>query len=198
MIQTRTKKLAMMAMLCALAFMVMAAVQIPLMTVPLGPGLTLRYEPKDVIILIGGFMYGPLAAFIMSLAVSLVEMVTVSETGPIGMVMNVLSSASFTCTAALIYKYKRTRFGAFFGLLAGCILTAVVMTFWNYLIVPLYTGVARENIAPFLLTFFFPFNLIKGGINVGITMLIYKPVSKILKSMTGVPNLDTERKDKID
>ena len=34
----------------------------------------LKYEPKDVIIALGGFIFGPVEAFLISLAVSIVEM----------------------------------------------------------------------------------------------------------------------------
>ena len=57
-----------------------------------------------MILTIGGFLLGPLASAAMSVVVSFVEMFTVSDTGIIGFVMNVLSSCSFACTAAVIYK----------------------------------------------------------------------------------------------
>lgn len=96
-----TKKLVTVAMLCAIAYVVMLVGRIPIV-------LFLSYEAKDVIIAIGGFIYGPLTAFIISLIVSVVEMFTASDTGWIGCLMNILSSCSFACTAALIYKRKRT------------------------------------------------------------------------------------------
>ena len=63
---------------------------------------SLSYEPKDVVIAIGGFLYGPLAALGISLVVSFIEMLTISSTGWIGFVMNFLSSAAFAGTAALL------------------------------------------------------------------------------------------------
>ena len=50
------------------------------------------------------------------------------------------------------------------------------MMLWNYLVAPLYMGMPREDIAALLLPAFLPFNLIKGGLNAAITMLLYKPV----------------------
>ena len=75
--QTRTKKLTVLAMLSALAYIVMVIGRIPVV-------MFLKYDPKDVIITIGGFLYGPMAAFAMSTVVSFAEMVTVSNTGLIG------------------------------------------------------------------------------------------------------------------
>ena len=93
------KEMVLIAMLAAIAYVVVAFIRIPVV-------LFLKYEPKDVIITIGGFLLGPLAAFVTSLVVSLVEMVSISDTGPIGALMNLLSTCSFACTAALFYKKR--------------------------------------------------------------------------------------------
>ena len=94
MVQNRTKQLTILAMLSALAFLLTAFGRIPMV-------LFLKYDPKDVIILIAGFIYGPLSAIIISFLVSLVEMVTISDTGFIGFVMNVLSTLAFVIPASL-------------------------------------------------------------------------------------------------
>ena len=44
----------------------------------------LSFDLKDAVIVMGGFMFGPLAAAGMAAAVSLIEMVTVSHTGSPG------------------------------------------------------------------------------------------------------------------
>ena len=177
----RTRKLTALAMLSALAFIVMVVGRIPMMSIP---GLTLKYDPKDVVIIIGGFMYGPLAAAGISAVVSFVEMVTVSDNGPIGMVMNIVSSCSFACTAAFVYKYRRTLSGALAGIVGGVIVTAAAMVLWNYLITPIYLGFPRAAVVPYLMPFFLPFNLIKGTINAAVTMMLYKPVSRALRMIT--------------
>lgn len=171
---SKTKYLTTVAMLCAVAYIVMVVVKVPVV-------LFLSYEAKDVIIAIGGFIYGPLTALIISVIVSVVEMLTVSSTGPIGLVMNILASCSFACTAAFIYKKKKTLKGAFIGLLSGVLVMTAVMLLWNYLITPIYMGYPREVVASYLLPAFLPFNLLKGGLNLAITMLIYKPVVKALR-----------------
>lgn len=108
----RIKRLCVMAMICAMAYAIVAFVRIPVL-------LWLSYEPKDVLITIGAFLFGPLSASIMSLVVSLVEMVTISNTGIIGMVMNVLSTCLFACTASAVYRKKRSLSGAILGLALG-------------------------------------------------------------------------------
>lgn len=56
----------------------------------------------------------------------------------------------------------------------------LVMMLWNYLVAPLYMGIPREEVVKLLLPAFLPFNLIKGGLNAAITMLLYKPVVSVL------------------
>lgn len=170
----KSKKLTMIGMLCAVAYIVMVVGRFPVV-------LFLKYDPKDVIITIGGFIFGPMTSFLISLIVSLIEMVTVSETGPIGCVMNILSTCCFACTAAFIYKKQHTMKGAITGLIAGCLLTTAVMLLWNYLITPIYMGYPREAVAELLLPAFLPFNLLKGGLNTVITLLIYKPIVTALR-----------------
>ena len=53
---------------------------------------------------------------------------------------------------------------------------ATIMPIWNYLVAPIYMGYPREEVAKLLLPAFLPFNLIKGGLNAVITILLYKPV----------------------
>lgn len=169
-----TKKLATIGMLCAISFVVVAFIRIPVV-------MFLKYEPKDVIITIGGFMLGPVASFAISAVVSLVEMVTISDTGIIGCIMNLISSCGFCCTAAYIYKKRHTMAGAVMGLISGGVIMTALMLLWNYLITPLYMGYPREAVAAMLLPVFLPFNLLKSALNAGITLLIYKPVVGALR-----------------
>ena len=141
----------------------------------------LSYDPKDIVITIGGLIWGPLMSFVVSVAVSILEMFTISTTGPIGCIMNILSTCAFACTASWIYQKKRTIKGATLGLIAGCAMMAVVMLVWNYLVTPLYMMVPRQAIAQMLLPVFLPFNLLKGGINAAVTFILYKPVVRALR-----------------
>ena len=176
------KKMVLLAMLTAVAFLLVASVRIPVV-------LFLNYEPKDVIIAIGGFLLGPMASFVVSLMVSLLEMVTISSTGPIGCLMNLLSTCSFACTAAVIYKRKHTLGGAVLGLAAGSVVMVGVMLLWNYLITPLYMmGTSRSDIAAMLIPVFLPFNALKAGFNTALTLLLYKPLVGALRKTGLVEN----------
>ena len=172
-----TRKLVLAAMYAALAYIVMVAIHIHL--VAAAPFLT--YDPKDVILAICGFTLGPVPALMTTIVVSLLEMLTVSTTGPIGFVMNLLSSASFMLPAAVLYTKRRTLRAAAAGLTLGVALAVAAMLLWNYFITPLYMGTPREAVAAMLVPVFLPFNLIKAALNAAITMLVYKPVSRALK-----------------
>ena len=178
-----TKKLVMLALLAAIAYVVMfLSKQIPVNVLGF-----LNFDLKDVVICIAGFLFGPLAAAEVSIVVSFVEMYTVSSTGIWGFIMNVLSTCSLACTAAFIYQKKRTQAGAIVGLVAGVLLMSAIMMLWNYLITPIYMTIPREQIIPLLIPTFLPFNLIKGGINATFTMLLYKPVVTALRKANLVP-----------
>ena len=177
-----TRRLTLMAMLAAIAYAAM------LITRPL-PAVAgfLSYDLKDVIIAIAGFLLGPAAALIITVAVSLIEMVTVSSTGPIGLLMNVLSTAAFALPPSLMYRRGRSLKNAALGLGLGVALMTAMMLAWNYIVTPMYMGVPRQVVAGMLLPTFLPFNLVKGGLNAGITMLLYKPLSAALKKTGLLP-----------
>ncbi len=168
------KKTVLIAMLAAVAYLTVLFIRIPVV-------LFLSYEPKDVIITVGGFLLGPLAAFLCSLIVSLVEMVTISSTGPIGAMMNLLSTCAFSCTAAAYYKRKHTLRGAVWGLANGSVAMVAIMLLWNWLITPLYMGVDRQTVEALLLPAFLPFNVLKAGLNTALTLALYKPLVTALR-----------------
>lgn len=147
----------------------------------------LDFDFKDVVICIGGFTFGPAAAIILSILVPVIEFLTISGTGPIGLLMNILATASFCCTACYVYKKNHTKRGAVIGLGFGVVALVVVMLLWNYLITPIYQNIPREVVAGMLLPVFFPFNLTKGGLNMAATLLLYKPVVTALRRAGLVP-----------
>ena len=179
------RNLTLMAMFVALAYAAVAFVRIPVM-------LWLSYEPKDVFLTIGAFLIGPIAGVIMTVVVALIEMITISNTGIIGFVMNVFSSCLFVCTASIIYHRKRTLSGALIGLVSGALLATGGMILWNYLITPLYMeNTTREQVARMLVPLFLPYNLLKSGLNATLTMLLYKSTASALRAARLLPKAET-------
>lgn len=171
---SKTKKITTIGMLCAITYVIMAVGRIPVV-------LFLKYDPSDVIVTLGGLIWGPMTSCIVSIVVASVEMVTVSSTGILGCIMNIVQTVSFACTASAIYRKKRTMSGAVIGLSAGCITSVLLMMLWNYLITPLYMGYSREAVAELLLPVFLPFNLLKSVLNAALTFVLYKPVITALR-----------------
>ena len=172
---TNTKNMATAGMLCALAYIVMLVSKL----IPEVAGF-LQFDLKDIVIVSGGFILGPAYAALITIVVSLVEMITVSNTGPIGLVMNIISTMAFCCTASLVYYKKRTFSGAVAGLFAGTLVLTVIMVLWNVYITPLYMKVPREVVISMLPTVFVPFNVVKGLINSALTLILYRPLVKSL------------------
>lgn len=183
------RKVVSLAMLCAIAYVVMFLSKT--IFAPFVVGGLLKFDLKDTIIAIGGFIFGPLSALVISVVVSLIEMITVSETGPIGLLMNVLSTIAFVCPAAFLYKRRRTLSWAVIGLVLGGIFMTAVMLLWNYLITPVYQHVPRDVVAGMLPTIFLPFNLVKATMNGALTIVLYKPVVTALRKARLVPEQES-------
>ncbi|MBR0417310.1 MAG: ECF transporter S component [Firmicutes bacterium] len=177
-----TKAIATIGMMSAIAFVAKLVSNV----LPQVAGF-LSFDLKDVVIVIAGFVSGPLTAAVITVIVSFVEMLTISSTGIIGFVMNVIQSCSFACVAAAFYQKNRKMKGAVIGLVAGVLTATAVMILWNWLITPLYMGVPRAVVVKMLVPTFLPFNLVKGGINATLAMLLYKPVVNALRRANLVP-----------
>ncbi|MCR4685462.1 MAG: ECF transporter S component [Lachnospiraceae bacterium] len=179
----KTKKITTMAMMVAISFVMVALIRIPIF--PAAPFLT--YEPKDVIIAIAGFAFGPVEAIIISVAVSLIELFTISATGLWGCLMNILSTLAFVLPGAILYRKNKTRKMAWIGIGIGVVCMTLTMLLWNYLVTPIYMGYPREAVAAMLLPIFLPFNLIKSVLNAVFTMLLYKPLMRVLRRTNILP-----------
>lgn len=190
-----SKKMVVWALFCALSFVVVALIRIPVF--PAAPFLELEF--KDAVLMIGAFIYGPVAGCLMSVAVSLLEMVIFGDTGLIGAAMNILSSCAFVVPAALIYRKHRTIKGAVGGLGVGSVCMVIVMLLWNALITPLYMGAPREMVMGMLLPVFLPFNALKGVMNSALVLLLYKSIvtqlrkARLLPSDEGQPSARKHR-----
>jgi len=190
----QTKLLTTLAMLAAVSYISVVFIRIPIM--PAAPFLD--YDPKDVVIVIGGFMFGPLAALFLSIVTALLQFFTLgASTGLLGLFMNIIASASFTCTAAFIYSYKKSVSGAVIGLVSGILMTTGVMLLWNYIITPIWLEVPRAAVAAMLVPVFLPFNLIKSGLNAAIAMFLYKQLSSALKKIRLAPTSDIKQNSEV-
>lgn len=183
-----TKKLTTLGMLCALAIIVNLMIHFPIV-----PAVSfLSYDPKDVVIVIGGFIYGPSSTILMSAIVSVLELMYRGGTF-IDVIMNMFSTLAFVLPATYMYKKNRTKKSAIQGLLIGIVVNVIVMLVWNYIVTPIYYKMPREAVVALLLPGILPFNLIKSGVNTLITLAIYKPIVSILRKGKFLSNENEDR-----
>lgn len=175
-IQTSDKlrRLTAIAMFCALAYICMFVFRIKVSF--------LTFDAKDAIIAIGSMFFGPLSALIMSALVAVLEFITVSDTGIYGCIMNFISSAAFSVTASLIYKYRRKLSGAIAGLAGAVVAVTACMMIANLLITPFYSGLSISDVGAMIPTLLLPFNLTKAFLNASLVLLLYKPVTRALRA----------------
>ena len=164
-------------MFVALSFVAAYFIHFPV--VPAAPFL--KYDPKDVIITLCGFLSGPIPCLIVSVLTPLLEFFARNDSGIIGLTMNVVAAISFTLPATLFYRKTKDVKGAIVGLIFGTIIMTAFMLFWNYALTPLYTNMDRSEVIKLFLPALIPFNLIKGVINSVFVVALYKPLEKILK-----------------
>ena len=171
---SRAKKITLIAVVAAMAIVLTAIIRFPITSLPF-----LKYDPKDVILTTAGFIFGPLVAIASAVIEVLVEMITFSESGPWGAVMNIIATLSFSGVAAAIYHKNRTTKGAVLSLVCAIFSLTVVMALWNLVVTPIYTGFPRAEVVK-LMPVIIPFNLIKGGVNAALIILLYKPIKSAL------------------
>ena len=174
--QTKTTKLAKMAMLVAISIVLVALIRFPIF-----PAVAfLEYDPADIPILIGTFAFGPLAGILLTVVTSVLQGLTVSSaSGAYGIIMHIIATCTLVIVAGLIYNREKTKKHAVIGLICGTLAMAVVMACANMVITPLFMGVPASAVWS-LMPFIVGFNLIKAGINSLVTFLLYKRISPFL------------------
>lgn len=188
---TKIRKLVGTAMLGAVATVLMFFS----FNVPLMPSF-IKMDLSELPALIASFAYGPVYGVAVCLIKNLIN-VFATTTGGVGELSNFILGALFVFPAGIIYQRMRNRKGALIGAFAGALTMALLSVITNYYIVyPVYTafmpmetiiGMYRainpnvENLWQALIMFNMPFTFIKGMFSLAISMLIYKPLSPILK-----------------
>jgi riboflavin transporter FmnP len=175
--KTNVKKMATVAVLSALSIVLMLLIRFPIL--PAAPYLI--YEPADVPVLIGGFLFGPAAGFIITVIVSTIQAFALSTDGWVGLVMHIIATGSLVITASTIYRVCRNKSGAIIALAAGTLAMTLVMIPTNLIIQPRFYGVPVETVKSLLIPAVIPFNLIKAGANSLLTFIVYKSISRFVK-----------------
>ena len=185
------RTISMTAMLSAVAYL-LAFVEFP---VPLSPSFA-RMDLSDLPALIGAFAFGPLSGLLIELVKNALQLLTTS-TGGIGEIANFLMGASYVVAAGVIYKRRKTKKTALLACVAASFVMGIAAALANYFILlPLFeTFMPLDQLIasfgaflPFIHTKLdivlfnaLPFNILKGLVIGGLTMLTYKRLTPILK-----------------
>lgn len=167
-----TRELVTIAIFAAMT-MVLSFIQIPLFP----PAPWLMYDPSGVIPLITSLLFGPAAG----VAVGVIGWLPRLFFDPLGTLITVVIIAVMSLVTGLIYRAKKTFAGAMVAMIVGAVAFVALAIVLNLIITPLYAGVSIPEVAAMIVPILLPFNLIKAGLNIVITALLYKPVSNLIK-----------------
>lgn len=187
------RAITMTALLSAMAY-VLAFVEFP---VPLSPSFA-KMDLSDFPALIGAFAFGPISGLLIELVKNALQLLTTS-TGGVGEIANFLISTSYVVAAGVIYKHRKTKKTAWIACIIASLVMGITAALANYFILlplfesfmPLDQLIASFGIfLPFIRTKLdivlfnaLPFNILKGLVIGGFTMLTYKRLAQILKGV---------------
>lgn len=191
------------AMLSALAFGLMF-IEVPI------PALIpsfIKFDISDLPALFGAFALGPVYGVLIELVKNILHIfIKGSSSGYIGELSNFLLGATFCLVAGVIYSLNKNKKTALIACLSGAfIMAAISLPINYYLVYPAYIKICKypyeaiigmyqailgkvavtptsNSLFNCLLIFNVPFTFAKGIIDAILCMLIYKPISKFLKS----------------
>lgn len=193
-----TRKMAMIGMFSAVA-MILHLFDFP---IPFAPPFY-KLDFSELPILIGTFAFGPAAGVMMEFLKILLKLcIKGTSTAFVGDLANFMVGCSLILPASAIYAFKKSKKGAVVACIVGTLVLTVFGTAFNavYLIpafaelygMPLETILAmgvkvnplvqEGNIVSFVIACVAPMNLIKGACASVVTLLVYKPLSPIIKS----------------
>lgn len=169
------------AQLARLAMMVvLSCVLVLLIRIPFPPAPFLEYDPADIPIYITTFAFGPIAGLLVTLIVSVIQAFLLGGSGVYGFLMHMLATGLFVLVAGCLYRRQKTKKEAVVALVSGVIVTVLAMIVFNYFVTPAFMGVPTNVVVGMMIPVLIPFNILKAGINAGITFLVYKRISGFL------------------
>ena len=174
---TKVRYITVTAMLSAVAFVLMyLEIAIPIM-----PSF-IKFDFSDLPALLGSFALGPVCGVLICLIKNVLHL-AFSNSMFVGELSNFILGAVFVAIAGNIYKHKKTKKSA--------VVSGLVVVYPVYYkagmaeeaILQMYQAIApsMKSVLQCLICFNLPFTIVKGLIAVVICMLIYKPLSPVLK-----------------
>lgn len=162
----------------------------------------LSFDLSGVMEIMGGYMFGPMAAFLIIVVKILLQLVMQgSFSFGTGEVQSLILSCSYVLPALLIYHFHKSKKTAVVGMAVSTVFVSVVAVITNlYLIIPFYVklfGMTMDDIiamcsavnpavkdaAGMVIMGILPFNLIKYGATSVVTFLVYKRLSRLIRGI---------------
>lgn len=192
-----TRKLAMIGMFSAIA-MILHLFDFPL---PFAPAFY-KLDFSELPILVGTFAFGPAAGVMMEFIKILLKLfIKGTSTAFVGDLANFVIGCSFILPASAIYAFHKSKKTAVAACVIGTVILTVFGTAFNavYLLpafsklygMPLEALIemgsavnpnVKGDIVSFVIACVAPLNLIKGASVSIVTLLVYKPLSPIIKT----------------
>lgn len=149
----------------------------------------LKIDFSNVFVMIAGFSLGPVAGVIVGVLKELIHALTLGNTAFVGELANILFLLPYLLIPAIIYKkhkgIKAVIIGLLLGCVAQCIISVPVNYFLNFPAFYLAFGGSWQGGMDFYLSVWYwavLFNLIKTLIISAVVMVIYKPLSRLIKA----------------
>ncbi len=196
-----TRKVAMIGMFSAIAAILMLF-EFPIFFAP--PFYKLDFS--ELPILVGTFAFGPAAGVMMEFIKILLKLcIKGTSTAFVGDLANFVVGCSFIIPASTIYAFRKNKKSAIGACIIGTLILAIFGTAFNAIyLIPAFSKlfgmpmesiyamatevnpfVTEGNIVSLVVACVAPLNLIKGASVSLITLLIYKPLSPIIKAGRG-------------
>lgn len=194
----KTSRISLIAIFSALAAVLMY-LEIPM---PFAPDFY-KIDLSEVPVMISGFMMGPVAGVMTEFIKIVIKLIIKpTQTVFIGEFANFIVGCTFVIPATVIYRIKKSKKTAMAGLITGTIVMTLAGCFANaFILLPAYAqfyggipvsaliaaGTAVNsnitNLFTFVLLAVTPLNLVKGIAVTVVVALIYKKISKLIKTI---------------
>ena len=174
-----TKRLVGTAVFSALAYVV-SMFEFPIF--PATPFLKLDFSA--VFLLLAGFIFGTIYGISACAVKELIAFITKSSTGGVGELANFLVIGAFILIPTIVYRYRKGIKTVIITLIIACFVQVALSLLANrFITFPLYMGDYAKTFFSSVWEFVALFNLIKSVAVSLLTILLYKKLSALIKSI---------------
>lgn len=156
----------------AMAFLLMATLQIPV----LPQASYLRYDPSDAVALVAGVVYGPGAGVGVVIVKDLLYLAFRAR-GPFGPMADFIAATTFVSVTAWAFRQTRGSFALrlLSSALAGTVARVLIMIPANFVILYLQFGLSPDRVQAMLVPVLIPFNALKAAANALLALVVAEP-----------------------